>query len=377
MTSRERLLAAYAHQPVDYVPCSPRLWAWMLEYYGDCGTATLLRAADEFDFDIHISHDPFSHPYHLHSHEALALPGVAYRGEQWEEEGYTVYRRIFRTPAGELTDVTRYPPREPIYGIAPNPVRTEHLVKSSADLPALRYLITEKSEADFSYFFATERQLGERGLLMAHIFSALCHRASDVYPMEELMMAALADRPFFDELQAMFQREMMDEVQACLRAGIRHFFANWYVNSLSTGWSPRLWQEVFAPQLTEMTTAVHAAGGTVNFYDDGKCMGIIDVLADCGIDVLQTLCPPPVGDVELAVVKQRIGDRVCLMGHTDLLYVLQRGTPALVEATVRQAIETAAPGGGFILGTSDSIRNGTPTENVRAYFAAARRYGKQ
>jgi len=195
--------------------------------------------------------------------------------------------------------------------------------------------------------------------------------------MEELMMDALADRPFVEELLALFQREMMAEVRACLNVGIRHFFANWYFNSLSTGWSPRLWQELFAPQLREMTALVHESGGTVNLYDDGKCMAIIDLVADCGIDVLQTLTPPPVGDADLAEIKRRIGDRVCLMGHMDLLYVLQRGTPAQIEEAVKQAIETAAPGGGFILGTSDSIRNGTPTENVRAYFTAARRYGRR
>jgi len=33
------------------------------------------------------------------------------------------------------------------------------------------------------------------------------------------------------------------------------------------------------------------------------------------------------------------------------------------------------PGGGFILGSSDSFREDTPEENVRAYFRAARRYG--
>ncbi len=188
-------------------------------------------------------------------------------------------------------------------------------------------------------------------------------------------MDALTDRPFVEELLALFQREMMAEVRASLRAGVRHFLANWYYNSLSTGWSPRLWRELFAPQLRELTAEVHAAGGTVNFYDDGKCMAIIDLLADCGIDVLQTLTPPPVGDVELAEVKRRIGDRVCLMGDIDLLYVLQRGTPAQIEEAVRRAMATAAPGSGFILGTSDSIRNGTPVENVRAYFNAARRYG--
>jgi uroporphyrinogen decarboxylase len=113
----------------------------------------------------------------------------------------------------------------------------------------------------------------------------------------------------------------------------------------------------------------------VNFYDDGKCMPLLELLADCGIDVLQTLTPPPVGDVDLAEAKRRIGAKVCLMGFVDLIYVLQRGTPDLVERTVRDAITIAAPGGGFILGTSDSIRDGTPIENVRAYFRTAREYG--
>jgi hypothetical protein len=46
-----------------------------------------------------------------------------------------------------------------------------------------------------------------------------------------------------------------------------------------------------------------------------------------------------------------------------------------VERTVRETIEVAAPGGGFILGTSDSIREGTPTANICAYFETARTYG--
>jgi uroporphyrinogen decarboxylase len=56
--------------------------------------------------------------------------------------------------------------------------------------------------------------------------------------------------------------------------------------------------------------------------------------------------------------------------------VIKMGTPEQIEQTVREAIEIAAPGGGFILGSSDSIREGTPLQNVRAYFAAALKYGR-
>ena len=53
-----------------------------------------------------------------------------------------------------------------------------------------------------------------------------------------------------------------------------------------------------------------------------------------------------------------------------------KSTPERIEKVVRETIERAAPGGGFILSTSDSIRDGTPIENIKAYFEAAQRYGK-
>jgi len=59
----------------------------------------------------------------------------------------------------------------------------------------------------------------------------------------------------------------------------------------------------------------------------------------------------------------------------DLLYVVKHGTPELVDRTVREAMEIAKPGGGFIIGSSDSFREGTPMENIRAYFDACRKYG--
>jgi hypothetical protein len=52
------------------------------------------------------------------------------------------------------------------------------------------------------------------------------------------------------------------------------------------------------------------------------------------------------------------------------------GTPVTIEATVRTALEIAKPGGGFIIGSSDSFREGTPRENVEAYFAACIKHGR-
>ncbi|MCK5806488.1 MAG: hypothetical protein KAI66_26900, partial [Lentisphaeria bacterium] len=371
MTSRQRLLAAYNHQPVDRIPCSPRVAAWMREYYGDSGLPTKLRMADEFGFDPHANISVFSHPVGLTPSVNFNLPKVEISAI---DEGFDgdlhVVRRVFKTPAGTLTDVTKIPPAgDRSFGMSPNPFRTEFLVKEPGDLEALRYLMPKQDTVSLELYFATERLFGERGLIALNIMSPLCHRAGDVLSMENLMIAYYEDRAFFDALLAMFHEEMMAEIEHAIQGGVVHFFANWYYNSMSSGWSPTIWREAFAPQLTAMCERIHAAGGTVNFYDDGAFMPIAELLADTGIDVLQTLTPPPVGDTDLAKLKDTIGDRVCLMGYVDLIYVLQRGTPELIDQTVKEAIDIAGPTG-FILGSSDSFRDGTPVENIQAYFDA-------
>jgi uroporphyrinogen decarboxylase len=128
--------------------------------------------------------------------------------------------------------------------------------------------------------------------------------------------------------------------------------------------------------MRQCAALVHQYDGIYHVYDDGRMRMTLGDYVSAGADVVETLTPPPVGDVDLAKAKRLHGKQTCLKGYVDLLYVLKMGTPELVERTVREAIEVAAPGGGFILGTSDSIREGTPIENVKTYFETARRYGQ-
>ena len=63
------------------------------------------------------------------------------------------------------------------------------------------------------------------------------------------------------------------------------------------------------------------------------------------------------------------------MGHTDLIYVIQNGTPEDIRKSIEKACRIGGKDGTFILGTSDSIRELTPIENIDAYFKYARQYG--
>jgi len=61
--------------------------------------------------------------------------------------------------------------------------------------------------------------------------------------------------------------------------------------------------------------------------------------------------------MELKKVKQLVGDKVCLTGNIDCAHLLPFGTVEQVRMAVRQAIADAAPGGGYILTSSNSIHS--------------------
>jgi uroporphyrinogen decarboxylase len=81
--------------------------------------------------------------------------------------------------------------------------------------------------------------------------------------------------------------------------------------------------------------------------------------------------------MDIAAVKAAYGARVCLVGNIDLHYTLTRGTPAEVEAEVKQRIETLAPGGGYMISSANSLTAYCKLENVLAMAAAIRKYRQQ
>lgn len=97
---------------------------------------------------------------------------------------------------------------------------------------------------------------------------------------------------------------------------------------------------------------------------------VIDLYAEVGARLLQ-FGP----DVDPAFAKEKVGDRMCLLGNLAPTGVLKEGTPEDVEAACREVIRKAAPGGGFILGSSGSVARYTPMENLEAMVTACEKYG--
>lgn len=379
MASKERLLVAMSCEEPDTVPVAPRFGWFTDEYYGSSSWMKHLRAGREFDFDPLIIVGPFApaYAYTWYPLGPFSLKGVEVKLDvHWVGSDRIVMRQI-QTPEGSLSDKTvLYASRaidisKPYY--TPDPKKLEFLVKSPDDLKRIKYLLPEP-DSDYPDLREIIKFVGENGLVEVACYGPLDHMF--VCGMENLLASPHRDRRFFIDLLHMIQEHVLVETEAYLKAGAEAIFAPWYFCSMSVGWSPKIYQDYFVPLIKQQVDLVHKYDAVYDFYDDGKCMAIIKILKECDIDSLQTLTPPPYGDLDLAKAKEEIGDRVCLSGYIDAPNVIRNTKPEVINEEVKRAIEIAAPSGGFILGASDDIARETPLENVRAYFRAGRKYGK-
>lgn len=97
----------------------------------------------------------------------------------------------------------------------------------------------------------------------------------------------------------------------------------------------------------------------------------LELLEETGTDGIDTLDPPPLGDVDLAEAKRRVGGRLFLKGNVDPVGTVLLGTPGAVRADAAGRLAIGTPGGGYVLSTACSVPPGAPPENVRQLRAAA------
>jgi uroporphyrinogen decarboxylase len=108
------------------------------------------------------------------------------------------------------------------------------------------------------------------------------------------------------------------------------------------------------------------------FHSDGNLRPILEDLIACGIKVIQPIEPK---GMDINSLKDDYAGRLCLVGNIDLGSTLTLGTPAEVRSEVRQHIRDLAPGGGYCVGSSNSVTNYVPLANFKAMLEATFDFG--
>lgn len=210
---------------------------------------------------------------------------------------------------------------------------------------------------------------------------AICfhHRAAFMWSaylmgLDTILMNFLAEPELVELTMEKVLNCNMRIVQRAIRAGAEVIvLGDDYAGNQGPMMSPAHFRQFVLPPLKRMIAMIHAEGAFCIKHSDGNLYSLLDLIVSAGPDGINPI--EPVAGMELKRVKQLVGGKVCLTGNIDCGRLLSHGTPEQVRETVRQAIADAAPGGGYILTSSNSIHSSCDPQNFVAMIRACHEFG--
>ena len=133
--------------------------------------------------------------------------------------------------------------------------------------------------------------------------------------------------------------------------------------------SPRVFRELVLPRFRQVAERISLPWVV---HSDGNILPFVDDLLDLGIAGLH---PIEKGAMDMRYMKEHYGHRLCLLGNVDL-NLLGRAQPADVRREVRELVQIAGPGGGYIVTSGNSLAGYLLPENVLALAQAVKDYGE-
>lgn len=101
----------------------------------------------------------------------------------------------------------------------------------------------------------------------------------------------------------------------------------------------------------------------------------LELMQSTGIDGIECMDPPPLGDTELADAKRRVGKSMFLKGNMDSVNVLLNATPEILDEYIKQMIADGGADGGYILSSACSVAPEVDPEIMKLLVPLAVKYG--
>lgn len=342
MTFRERILSVLHRQLPDVMPWCADLTYWYAaqqhwgrlpaKYEGPAGFVELHR-------DYHVG-------YYLGY-------ATVYRTEQEnvqvvrETTGHLTTTR-WQTPVGEIWGQTLFSEQT----CAGAPVRWA--VQTPDDLRVLRYMAeATRITPDFSDFEEQLRLAGDQG-------------HPSVFPPRSPISQMLAEWTGVTHLTFLLA-DAREEVERTIRAmetaadgafaALCACPAPWveFADNLSgeiiTPFFKRYQYDYYVHRLAQL----HGAGKIVGVHLDGTMRGLLPLLAEVGMDFVESITPKPTGDVAVEDLRELAGPDLILWGGIPGAMF----APPFTEETMRRQVETILehhwPGAKFIMASADQV----------------------
>lgn len=236
---------------------------------------------------------------------------------------------------------------------------SEHVIKEKSDIDILaRFMPAPKCDV-VAINMAVE-EYADRGLVRGHIpcFDGFgqpgCWQdASCMYGIENLIMSTFMDPGWVHSFLALLQERKRIFIESL--KGVKYDILELGGGDASTTViSPDIFNSFVAPYDAPLIDDAHKAGQKISYHTCGGMMPILEDIAAMKPDAMETFSPEAMGgDTILDEAKQRIGDKVCMIGGFDQFHFFTGCSETETRKEVRRCFEAAGRNGGFILSPSD------------------------
>jgi uroporphyrinogen decarboxylase len=352
MTSKERVLTAFAHQEPDRVP---------INYYANPGIDRRLKA-----------HYGLAEDDHEGLRERLGVDfctvGAPYIGPKLHEDVpgrsidmWGIHRRWIEHESGGYWDYTDWP------------LQNATLEEVEAwPMP---------SPDDFDYDVVVKQCKRWKDHCIVYGGAGLpdvINSTGMIRTMQQVLIDLATDDPAFNRYVDRHIEVILEVAARSLEAAQGQIDLFWMGEDLGTQLGPMISLDMFRKQIRprhqlfvdlaksyDLPVAIHSCGSSSWAFED---------FIEMGINVVDTL-QPEAKNMAPAYLKERYGDRLAFHGCISTAGVVAYGTVEDTVANVRETLEIMMPGGGYALSPTHMLQDNSPTENVVAMYEAALEYG--
>jgi hypothetical protein len=293
--------------------------------------------------------------------------------ETTREGNGSVCRKTLHTPRGHLTQTTRT--TDGIHTVW----QVEHWCKSPEDVDVALSIPYVPVDYDFSDYGRIEKEVEARGIIMTSIADPLW-LAADLMEFGAYTVWAKTETQHFARTVELLHERAMENLERMLDVHVVDLYRICGPEYATPPYlPPELFRRFVVPYVSEMVDLIHSKGAKARLHCHGKVGQVLEMIADTGADAVDPCEAPPDGDVTLAEVKKRVGNKMCIFGNIQIK-LLEHGSAADVRDAVGRCMESAKDGGGYvIMPTAAPISSPLPAkteENYLCFIDAALEQGR-
>jgi hypothetical protein len=366
MAERDRLLKVLRRETPDRVPWFADLGHW---YRAQVGRQWDLFTISNRTREIADLHREVRAGWYIEVgslHEEYYEDGVV-RSREIRDD---IARETYSTRAGEITMLRKWNPVSCSWDVQ------KRLIETPGDLQVLLFATERRRfRPRYDYWDEMERIGGDVGLGFPSIgYTGLGALISYYMGVEETIYALCEEPELVSRFIAAHNAKQLEIVDICCAGPAPHII---FGDNLSSDvQSPPMFREHSFAQYAEIARRLHRAGKTVSAHLDGRLNGILEPVAQAGIDVADACTPAPTGDLAPTEIRAQAGNNMVLMGGIAPTMWLPRTSESDFVAHVRQWLDLRHTSSRLVQSAGDQVPPGTEISRIRLVHDIVEEHGR-